>query len=36
MTTFGRATWYRWEKLACTAYPSPPNKTLVPAEEIDQ
>jgi hypothetical protein len=36
ITTFGRATWYRWEKLGHVRLIRVANKTLVPAEEIDR
>jgi hypothetical protein len=36
ITTFTRATWYRWEKLGYVRLIRVANKTLVPAEEIDR
>ena len=36
ITTFTRATWYRWEKLGHVRLIRVANKTLVPAEEIDR
>jgi hypothetical protein len=36
ITTFTRATWYRWEKLGYVRLLRVANKTLVPAEEIDR
>jgi hypothetical protein len=36
ITTFTRATWYRWEKLGLVRLIRVANKTLVPAEEIDR
>jgi hypothetical protein len=36
LTTFARATWYRWEKQGLVRLTRVANKTLVPAEEIDR
>ena len=36
LTTFARATWYRWEKQGFVRLIKIANKTLVPAEEIDR
>jgi hypothetical protein len=36
LTTFARATWYRWEKQGLVRLIRVANKTLVPAEEIDR
>jgi hypothetical protein len=36
LTTFARATWYRWEKRGLVRLIRVANKTLVPAEEIDR
>jgi hypothetical protein len=36
LTTFTRATWYRWEKNGQIRLVRTANKTLVPAEEIDR
>jgi hypothetical protein len=36
LTTFARATWYRWEKQGFVRLIRIANKTLVPTEEIDR
>ena len=36
LTTFARATWYRWENQGLVRLIRVANKTLVPAEEIER